>query len=261
MPVKPSRKAAWITGPPARRGAAAAAALALAAGAAGCKDLTAGPAQVKEQDQTYQHSVSRIEFAVQSGKVRLSPGSDGTVVVHRTLKYDQAAPTVSETWSGSTLRVSATCPDSGECSVDFTVKVPASVEVQMNDGTGDISLQDLTGSVDVTLGTGNVDLAALTGRVRVDSRTGTIDGTALQSTDVQLTGNTGDVSADFAKAPDTVRAVTTTGRVHVAVPQDAAGYRVQADATTGKVTVSVPQETSSRYSIVAKATTGDVSVD
>jgi len=263
MPVEPSRKATSFHDTASRRGAAlAAAVLALVTmGAAGCKDLTAGPTQTKEQDQTYQHPVSQIDFAVASGKVSLSPGSDGAVVVHRTLKWDKTEPVVSEVWSGDTLRVTATCPDGENCSVDFTVQVPASVAVQTNDGTGDISLRDLTGPVDVTLGTGDVDLTGLHGRVRVSSHTGRISGSALQSTDVDLTGATGDVTAEFARVPDDVQAVTGTGTVHVTVPQGTTGYRVQARTTTGKATVDVPQETSSARSIVAKASTGDVRVD
>src|SRR5947209_123403 len=169
MPVEPSHKAtSFLDTAPRRSAALAAAVLAfVTAGAAGCKDLTAGPTQTKEQDQTYQHSATRIEFAVSSGKVSLTPGSNGTVVVHRTLKWDKTEPIVSEVWTGDTLRVTATCPDGENCSVDFTVQVPASVAVQMNDSVGDISLRDLTGPVDVTLGTGNVDLAGLSGRVRV----------------------------------------------------------------------------------------------
>lgn len=263
MPVEPSHKATSFLGGASRRSAAlAVAALALVTtGAAGCEDLTAGPTQTREQDQTYQHSVSQIEFAVASGKVSLVPGPDGAVVVHRRLKWDKAEPVVSEAWNGDTLRVTATCPDGESCSVDFTVQVPASVAVQLNDNVGDISLRDLTGPVNVTLGTGDVDLTGLSGRVRVASHTGRISGNALQSTDVDVTDATGDVAVDFAKVPDKVQAVTGTGAVHVTVPRDTTGYRVQAQTTTGKTAVDVPQETSSARSIVAKTATGDVRVD
>lgn len=263
MPVMPSAENAAFFRTTTRRSAALAAVLALVAvGSAGCKDLTAGPTQTKEQDQTYQHAITRIEFAVSSGKVSVSPGADGTVAVHRTLKFDKTEPVVSEVWTGDTLRVTATCPGEQHCSVDFTVQVPPSVTVQTNDVTGNIALRNLTGAVDVTLGTGDVELTGLSGKVRVGSHTGTITGSALQSSDVDVTGETGDVALAFAKASDTVRALTTSGRVHVAVPQgDTTAYHVQAETTTGQVKVNVPQETSSSHSIVAKATTGDVRVD
>ena len=248
---------------PVRTAVIAAAAIGLAAaGVSGCAALAAGPTNDAQQSQTYQHAISQIDFTMPSGNITLSAGASGSVVVSRDLKWDKTEPTVSEVWSGDTLQITVNCPSQPHCSVDYTVQVPSTVAVQTHTDSGDVSVSNLTGGVNINDTTGDVTLAGLAGRIQVDSNTGTVTGTGLQSTDVGVQGQTGDVELGFSAVPQTVSAITDTGRVHVSLPSDGAtGYHVQAAAATGERTVSVQEESGSPHTITAKTTDGDVTVD
>jgi hypothetical protein len=232
------------------------------AGVTGCAALTAGPTNDTQQSQTYQRAISQIDFTMPSGNITLSAGASGSVVVSRDLKWDKTEPTVSEVWSGDTLQITVNCPSQPHCSVDYTVQVPSTVAVQTHTDDGDVSVSNLSGGVNINDTTGDVTLAGVAGRIQVDSNTGTVTGTALQSTDVGVQGQDGDLELSFSAVPQNVSATTDTGRVHVSLPSNGAtGYQVHASATTGQRTVSVQEEPSSSHTITAKSTDGDVTVD
>ncbi|WP_157436228.1 DUF4097 family beta strand repeat-containing protein [Actinospica robiniae] len=255
-----------VSGPPSgrrRRGAAVCGAAALgllAAGAAGCAAVTAGPTDQTDQHSSYQHTISKVELTVDSGNISLSAGNSGAESISAHLEWNKTKPSVSESWSGSTLVIKSSCPSQSHCSVDFTVQVPAGTEVSSRTTDGDLSVQDLTGGLDATVGTGDVNLAGVGGRIQVGSDTGTVTGTELAAGAVTVHGDTGDVSLGFANAPDTVSAVTSTGNVTVSVPGGSAGYQVTAEAQTGQRTVSVPVDSGSSHTITARTGDGDVTV-
>ena len=241
--------------------------LALAASGAFAWYLLSGPHRLtfQDQSQTYQHTVQRVEFDLAAGDITVSPGSADTVSVQRRLQYHSDKPTVTEQWSGDTLKVTSKCP-AGEdnCAVHYTGAVPPAVAVQAHTGGGHVTIRDLTGDIHVETGGGGVRIENATGTVWVRSGGGEIVGIGLRAptTDAETRG--GLVDLTYAGVPKSVRAVTAGGDVRVGVPQSPGsgpdGYQVQADTVAGTRQVSVKEDSAGQHVVTAHSGGGDVMV-
>jgi DUF4097 and DUF4098 domain-containing protein YvlB len=145
------------------------------------------------------------------------------------------------TVSGTTLTVTYTCQAQVVCGVAYTLQVPRAVTVQ------------------VTTGTGEIRLAGLAGSVTAEADAGIISATGLTGASVSLTTNVGGISASFAAAPATVRAVAHIGAITLRLP-GAASYKVTANAHVGKAAVSTRRSSSSAHVITATTDVGAIVV-
>lgn len=172
-----------------------------------------------------------------TGSVTIVPGGSAIGVTEHWV-YRGAAPRTSHVAAGGTLTLRSTCRD---CQVDYTVRMPVADALR------------------VDLGTGRVRLTGLTGAVTVSDETGDVTASGLGSSEAVLTTETGNVSAGFETAPETLRAGTATGDVRLTVPGGST-YAVDAHSDTGSVHVSVPRGEGGRHVLTARSETGDVSV-
>lgn len=260
----------WLAGSarPAARTAAPAAALAatvtlLAAGIAGCASaFGSGPAHSVRQTRTYTRGITRIDLDVSAGNITLSPGKGKgkRVTVTRRLEWSRKRPGVTQTWTGTTLHITATCPDQGQCAVNYTITVPIAVAVQARTGAGNVTISRLASAVTVTDNAGHVRLAGVAGAVRVTSRAGDVTGVRLRSGSVSVRGTAGNISLRFTVVPGTVSAITQAGPVLLEVPAGQSGYRVAAHTQAGQRHVSVALNSRSPHSLVARTNAGNVTV-
>lgn len=210
----------------------------------GCGLCLAGLSACSSADRTktvsFEESspVRTLVIKGQTGDIRVSVGGSAVSVTQK-YSYQTAEPVGSHTLADGVLTLSYTCSDSN-CGVDYTVQVPAGTAVDISSDTGNVTLSQLTAAVDVQTGTGEI----------------TANG--LYSSRVQLTADTGDVTAGFAKSPASLSADVSTGDVSISVP--AGEYAVNAQATTGDVNVQVPWQAGSGNTITVKVGTGDVTV-
>ncbi|MFI5532450.1 DUF4097 family beta strand repeat-containing protein [Kitasatospora sp. NPDC051853] len=174
-----------------------------------------------------------------TGDVRVSE-EGSTVAVTERQEWRGEAPEARHELVDGTLTLTYRCPD-GDCAVGYVVRVPAGTRVQ------------------VKAGTGSVRLAGLTGDVVADAGTGSVTAERLGSQRAELRAGTGDVRAGFAVAPARVRATAGTGSVRLELPKGQE-YAVDAEAGTGEAKVEVPVRTASGHEVVARASTGDVTV-
>ncbi|WP_158675521.1 DUF4097 family beta strand repeat-containing protein [Nocardia stercoris] len=207
------------------------------AGLSACSDTSPH----KTKSVTYQESspVHTLVIKGNVGDIKVS-GEGTSVNVTEQHRFQSVDPVTSHALTDGTLTLSYTCNDA-QCTVDYTVVVPAGTEVQISDSTGDITLAKLAGTVDATTGVGKI----------------TADG--LSGPQAHLTTDTGDVMATFTASPSSVVAQASTGDVKIAVPHTAK-YAVDGHATTGEVHVDVPQDAGSADTITAKVGTGNVTV-
>lgn len=182
--------------------------------------------------------VSTLVVKGQTSDVRVSSGGPG-VSVAQAESFQTTAPIVSHTLTDGVLTLSYSCSDP-DCAVDYTVEVPTGTAVRISDGTGDITLSDLTAQVQAQTGTGQIIARG------------------LSSSRAEFTTGTGDIQADFTHSPSALSANASTGDVRLSVPTDQ--YAVNAQAATGQVTVSVNQDKNSGNVITVKVGTGDVTV-
>lgn len=167
-------------------------------------------------------------------------GAGSSVSVTEKHRYQKTEPATSHKMDNGTLTLGYSCDDP-QCGVDYTVKVPVGTAVQITDDTGDVKLSRLAGAVDVTTDSGKI----------------TAEG--LSSSKARFTTDTGDVDAGFVKSPSAASAKVSTGDVTFTLPTSAK-YAVNAHSTTGEVHVDVPQDADAANRITVKAETGNVTV-
>jgi len=185
--------------------------------------------------------VSLLVVISQVGDVTVTGTSGSTASVTETSTYSSKPPVTTRKVSGGTLTVSYGCPVELVCAVVYDIRVPRTAAVQ------------------VTADAGRIMLSALAGPVTAKADAGLITATGLAGASVSLTTDVGAITADFAAAPATLRAVTRVGAITLQVPA-AALYTITADATVGQATVRIPQSPSAPHTITATTDVGAILV-
>lgn len=201
--------------------------------------------QTETQNQTYKQPVTRVEINVDSGAIKLTPGTAGQVAVRRDLRWNQDKPTIDERFEGTTLKITAKCPNGGGfghlCEIDYALAVPPEISVDAETSAGAVSAQQLAGTLSLR------------------SQAGAVAGQGLRSAEVTAQTSAGAVDLQFAAAPNKVDAESKAGAVQVTVPRGDA-YRVTADTSAGDKQVDVTQDPGSSRSIDARTSAGQIQV-
>lgn len=181
--------------------------------------------------------------------LRVEPGSgdaviteyDGTAVrVTETLHWRTAKPEAEHVVEGGAVRLSYTCHDSVSCSVDYKVQVPKGLTVDVDSGSGDVTLRSLTGPAKLVLGSGDVTGTGLTGK-RLTAELGS-----------------GNLDLTYAAAPDEARLQAGSGDIVLRVPDGS--YAVRTDMGSGDETVSVKRDGAAPHKMTITSGSGDVKV-
>ncbi|WP_433439776.1 DUF4097 family beta strand repeat-containing protein [Nonomuraea sp. CA-141351] len=184
-------------------------------------------------------------------KLQLKSGAGDTVVT----ETDGTAVRVTETknWraddepkaehkvEGEALLLSYDCQsDWGSCSVDYKVEIPKGMAVDLDCGSGNITLRGLTGRLDAKLGSGDLDATGLGGK-QVFAETGS-----------------GNIELKYASTPDSAELKAGSGDIVLNVPDGA--YDLNTKMGSGDAKVSVKDDDSSPHKISLTAGSGDVTV-
>jgi hypothetical protein len=205
----------------------------------------AGIAGPTNQDTTsYQvtDKVAKLQLDINAGDATITE-TDGTAVrVVETLRWrgdDQPKP--QHKVEGGVLFMTYDCPSNwGSCSVDYKIEIPKGLPVDLDAGSGDLTLRGLTGDIELFVGSGDVDASGLAGK--------------------KLAGEigSGSVRFDYTSAPDSAKLEAGSGDIALKVPDE--GYDVSTDAGSGDVDVSVKKDGSSPRKISLASGSGDISV-
>ena len=202
--------------------------------------------QQRVETAVYTRPLTAMSIGTTTGDVRVAVGAPGSpVVVRRVLGWSFGDARSAESVTDGRLDVAAQCSGGwgfDDCSVDYDVTVPPGLALALTSHTGDI---DVTGAV--------ADL-------RVDDDTGDVTLRAITSASVDVSTSTGDVDLNFAAAPRSVRATSSTGDVVVQVPPGGTPYDVHVTTSTGDQSISVPVATGADRTIDVRTSTGDVEV-
>jgi DUF4097 and DUF4098 domain-containing protein YvlB len=222
-----------------------------------------GTPDTQRESQAFQHRITAIELELDSGNITLLPGDSDRVDLDRTLRWRRTRPAVVEQWNGDTLRVSGSCHEENNCSVDYVVRVPADVAVRAHTEAGAVTIRGITGGLDVMNRAGDITVADTAGGVRIRGSAGNVTGSGLRSAEVDVQTSDGNVTLSFATAPASARAVVKAGAIRISVPRAGSGedgYHVQANTTHGRRQVSVAEDSAGGHSILAETVDGDVTV-
>lgn len=197
-----------------------------------------------------------------SGDVVLMPSRDNNVRVRSTARGTLHTPRVKVDVTGTNVEISGGCSEFmfGDCWTTLVVEVPRDTAVRVEASSGDLSAEGLDGNLTLHTNSGDVRAHRLTGRLDLDTSSGEVTGANLRSASVRANSSSGDVYLDFARAPQTVEADTSSGDVRIIVPRGADAYAVEADTGSGEEQIDVLRDASSRRLLRADTGSGDIEI-
>lgn len=202
--------------------------------------------QERTDTRSYPGTISTLAVSTDVGSIRVQAGPAGSAVrVAQFTQWSFREPAATGRLDGDVLRLEGFCRSPlGRCSVDFDVTVPADTILLLTSSTGSVRVDGATTDVTASTSTGDLDLRN------------------LAAARLTATTSTGNVTAEFTKAPTSVRARTSTGDLTVVVPDDDTLYDVDATTSIGDVFVdrALVAERTPAPRIEARSSTGSVRV-
>jgi hypothetical protein len=148
--------------------------------------------------------------------------------------------------TGSSATLTAKCPSGFsfgvDCSVDYTVAMPARVTLNVDGAAGDMKL--------------NGPFANTT----ISTKAGRVHGTSLGAGTYEVTTNAGEVNLKFASPPNSVKVKSDVAAVVLTVP-GGVKYAVTTDTTLGIKNVEVDRDSSSTHRLDVTTTVGTITID
>ena len=209
----------------------------------------------------------------ESGNIDVTSGPSETINVDAVIRGDETV--IDHEVRDGVLHIRTNCDDAGLiCSVDYTVTVPEQLEVVLDSGSGNVSLEGTIGNAQLESGSGNVSVEDVSGSATLSSGSGNVEARGVFGDEVSLTtgsGNTiahdiaayevslttdsgnveggslaikelysetgsGNIELGFCAAPLSVDAETGSGNIELAVPEDS--YTLHTYSGSGDVEVS-----------------------
>lgn len=249
---------------------AAALGAALLAPLAACGDV--GQTKLEFTD-TEDVAITEVRLEPGSGDITVSTKDDiKQVEIKRVVRYRGDEPEAKHRIEGTALVLDAECR--GWCSVSYLVVAPKGVAVRGSNDSGDLDLTDVSavdvevGSGDITVrrasgavaidtGSGNVTVSEVTGDATLKTGSGTVAGTDLRGARNAATTDSGDIHLTLGK-PGAVQVHSGSGDVEVSVPRG--DYRVDARTDSGDTAVDVPNTPGGAHLLDLKADSGDLTL-
>ncbi|MEU3505451.1 DUF4097 family beta strand repeat-containing protein [Streptomyces hundungensis] len=204
-------------------------------------DAVSESAPYQSPDNGRAHPVSAVAVDAGSARITITTGARDRVTMNGKLTWSRKRPEVERTWEGDTLTVRTRCVGFVDryvqnCQVELDLAIPAGTRLKVRSGSGEVTLRELSGPVDVESGSGPVKLTGLTGTVRAKAGSGEIRASRLASPNVTSTTGSGAMSIAFSAPPRQVTARAGSGSVTVTVPEGTR-YRVGGRSGSGSRTI------------------------
>ncbi|MGW2161773.1 DUF4097 family beta strand repeat-containing protein [Nonomuraea sp. NPDC001699] len=186
--------------------------------------------------------VSKLQVKSDAGDVVITETDGPAVRVIETLRWrNDDKPKPQHKVEAQALFVTYDCPSNwGSCSVDYKIEIPKGMAVDLDSGSGDITLRALSGQLTADLGSGDLDGSGMTGKK------------------AYVKAGSGNVELKYAAAPDSTELECGSGDIVLKVP--AGAYNVKTDVDSGDSAVSVKSDPSSPRTISLTAGSGDVAL-
>ena len=240
-----------------RKVAVAAAALVAGLALAGCGADIGLSKQTKHSSRSFDVDSDTLRLTVDND-VTIVPGAAGTVTVERWLTGKAAKH---PTWrrDGDKLTLTAKCVGvSLNCDSRYRVAVPADLSLTLSSQYGAVTVEKLTGGLNVHADHGDVQLSAVSGPVRIATGYGDVSVRRTGSDDVLVDSDSGSIRLAFRAIPKRVTAQSTYGNVSVTVPKSS--YHVTTRTKYGDVSSRLPDHAGAPRTITAETDNGDVAV-
>ena len=214
------------------------------------------------RDATYSGiRVLELDLSFEEVDVTGSATAD-EVAVSRGWHWSLGEPEIVTRREGDRLVVGSSCTWTPglPCTGWVHLTVPADVTVTGGVTDSQLTLRDLTGTLDLSSSDGGITARDVSGPLRLVSRDGTVEGTGVRSDRVEASTSDGSVRLAFAEPPRSVRAASRDGSVHLTLPDDRTAYDVRVSTRDGSSDVSVPTDPTAPRRITAATSDGDVEI-
>ncbi|MGW7490932.1 DUF4097 family beta strand repeat-containing protein [Streptomyces sp. NPDC054786] len=211
------------------------------------------PGKTFRDDAVVSKKITAVRLDSTSGGLTVHGGKGGgKVSVHRSVTYHGDRP------KGATHRVEdgvLVLTGCGKnCSVDYTVELPAGIPVSGETSSGSVDLTEV-GPVKVTTSSGTIDLDGVAGTVDARTSNGRITGRGLSGKRIAAETSNGAIDLTPALA-QSVRAKTSNGGITLRLPKGP--YRVAAETSNGAKHIGVAQDPAGRFHLDLTTSNGDI---
>lgn len=223
--------------------------------------------ELGEEESDREHpDVTRVELNLEApGDVVIGAGATDNVQVRQTVRGSFRDPATDQQSNNGTLSLSSDCGlgifDWLECSVDYTITVPPSIELSGYLSSGDLTILDVDGEIDLTVSNGSIDLTGGTARVKLNGVNGSIAVVNNRSREIELRTTNGDLSLSADGSPALITARSTNGEIDIQLPTSSSAYSVQTDTVNGQVDVGIKSDQTATQTIRAGTVNGDVTIE
>ncbi|MGI9824625.1 DUF4097 family beta strand repeat-containing protein [Agromyces sp. Marseille-Q5079] len=221
----------------------------------GC-GLLAPPERFSD-DETLDAQVHTVEIDEPAGSVIVKGSGEGAdLEVERTVSY-RGERTVGATFEvDDGVLVLSGC--GRNCVVDYTIELPAGVDVRGATSNGAIELTGVN-EVDVSTNNGRIELDDVTGAIEVETSNGRIEGRGLAGTGIRASTSNGAIDLRLSAAQD-VEARTSNGAIDLVVPTEGTGYRVTTETSNGSVDVDIDEDSDGEFALDLATSNGSITV-
>lgn len=225
--------------------------------------------------------LERLELRNTSGDTKIEVSSDDKAHITATKVSFDSTCSLTMKKDDNSLVASVTMWGifgSGSCKVNFVIKIPASLALDLKTGSGSLTVKGTQGTVDFKTGSGNaefqVDTAKLVGRIgsgRVKAM-GSIDSVNLKSGsgnielsglrgDAKIATGSGDIKLTYSSTPKKgrVELKTGSGDAIVYLPTEAK-ISTRFSSGSGKVSNELGDSREAPFVVSAKSGSGDLTV-
>ncbi|MEU9619196.1 MULTISPECIES: DUF4097 family beta strand repeat-containing protein [unclassified Streptomyces] len=207
-----------------------------------------------ENDARVPQRITSVRLDLGAGRVNLRGVPKGTEAsLHRSVRYRGDKPQGASHRVENGVLVLGGCGN--ECSVSYTVDVPAGLPVSGGTSSGSVVLARV-GSVDVTTHSGRIELDGVTGPADVHTSNGRIEARGLAGPVRARTSN-GRIELTPLN-PQDVRAETSNGAIVVTVPTGR--YRVTASTHHGHKNIGIANDPAGEHEIDLTTANGSITV-
>lgn len=217
--------------------------------------------ETKDFDSKGLTSVSVLDH---SGKVTISKidGSKAIVTTTKNKFSDKCKMTEEKSGNQLVLKVEKGpgFMDSDECDVDFEIKVPKTVDLELMLGSGNIKITGIEGALSYKMGSGDLTAEGAFKKVDGKAGSGNVSMKGLNGPGEFRSGS-GDLKLSYSSVPTTgeVNIRAGSGDATVSFPK---GSKIKTDfkAGSGKLTNELGDNPSASFAVSMKAGSGNLNV-
>lgn len=204
--------------------------------------------------------ITAVEVESAAGRVDVVAAGEAATMVERTSRALLGAPGVRQSVVDGVLRLRATCPRIGAavCEVRYRLELPATVPVRVLSQRGDVTVDGMTGSVDVATGSGSISLTRTSGPVTARTENGSVSGIDLAAPSVDVSTRGGPLRISLAKPAERLDIRSLSGAVELILAPGR--YRVEATTGRGRPDIGVVVDATSNYVVRATTDAGSVRI-